>query len=224
MLVSITLVRYSKALVPFAFIAMAIHRLPLYFNSKISFWKLLGCGKNGTFDINPDFQQWGLLAVWQTKADFDEFQEKSLIAKWWRIFCFDQSYILLEPTSSHGKWSGKEPFGNPKIRQAKGRLAVLTRATIRPNKLKNFWRNVPPVASIMGKSKGFITSIGIGEAPFFMQATFSIWETVDDVVKFAYKDEEHAKVVKLTRDEGWYSEELFARFIILETHGKLIKA
>lgn len=224
MLVSITLVRYSKAFVPFAFIAMAIHRLPLYFNSKISFWKLLGCGKNGTFDINPDYQQWGLLAVWQTKADFEEFQEKSFIAKWWKMFCFDQSHILLTPTSSHGKWSGKEPFGNPKIKQTEGRIAVLTRATIRPNKLKNFWKNVPPVASIMHKSKGFVTSIGIGEAPFFMQATFSIWESVDDVVKFAYKDEEHAKVVKLTRDEDWYSEELFARFVILETHGKLIKA
>ncbi len=223
MLVSITLVRYPKALVPFAFIAMALHRLPLYFNSKISFWKLLGCGKNGTFDIHPDYQQWGLLAVWQNENDFHAFQQKSFIAKWWKFFCYNQSHILLEPTSSHGKWSGKEPFGNPKIKQPEGKIAVLTRATIRPSRLVKFWKNVPMVASIMGKTKGFICSVGIGETPFFMQATFSIWESVEDVVKFAYKDEEHSKIVKRTRDENWYSEELFARFIIVEVSGSLIK-
>ncbi|HTN21814.1 MAG TPA: DUF3291 domain-containing protein [Pelobium sp.] len=223
MLVSITLVRYPKMFVPLAFIAMAIHRLPLYFNTKCNFWKLLGCGKNGTFDVNPDFRQWGLLAVWQNKADFEEFHKNSFIAKWWKWFCNEQSYILLEPTSAHGKWSGKEPFGNPRIKQPEGKVAVLTRATIRINRLKNFWKNVPPVASIMNKTKGFVSSIGIGEAPFFMQATFSIWDSVEDVVAFAYKDAEHAKVVKLTRDENWYSEELFARFIIIEVSGNLFK-
>jgi hypothetical protein len=75
----------------------------------------------------------------------------------------------------------------------------------------------------MNRTKGFVSSIGIGEAPFFMQATFSIWESVDDVVAFAYKDAEHAEVVKLTRDENWYSEELFARFIIIEVSGNLFK-
>ncbi|HET8829959.1 MAG TPA: DUF3291 domain-containing protein [Pelobium sp.] len=224
MLVSITLVRYSKLLIPFAFIAMAVHRLPLYFTTGCTFWKLVGCGKNGTFDINPDFQQWGLLAVWQNKADFENFHKDSFVAKWWKIFCHEQSHIVLNPISSHGKWSGKEPFGNPKNKQPEGKVAVLTRATVRPSRLKNFWKNVPPIASIMNKTKGFISSTGIGEAPFFMQATFSIWDSVEDVVKFAYKDEEHAKVVKLTRDENWYSEELFARFSIVEVKGNLIKA
>lgn len=223
MIVSVTLVRYPKLLIPFAFIAMALHRIPLFFTKNCTFWKLVGCGKNGTFDINPDFQQWGLLAVWDNQHAFEKFHKQSFIAKWWKLFCYDQSYILLEPTSAHGKWSGKEPFGKPKIKQPTGKVAVLTRATVRPSRLKNFWRNVPPVANIMGKTTGFITSIGIGEAPFFMQATFSVWDSVEDVVKFAYKDEEHAKVVKLTRDEDWYSEELFARFSIIEVNGNLIK-
>ncbi len=200
---------------------MAIHRLPLYFTKGCTFWKLLGCGKNGTFDINPDYQQWGLMAVWNSESDFKEFKKSSFISKWWNLFCEEQYTIYLEPTESHGKWSGKEPFGNPKIKTHDGRVGVLTRATIRPTKLKGFWQNVPKVASIMGKSKGFITSIGVGEAPFFMQATFSVWESLEDVKKFAYKDQEHAEVIRLTRQENWYSEELFARFKILKTEGKL---
>ncbi len=223
MAVSITLVRYRKLFVPLAFMAMALHRVPLYFTKKCTFWKLLGCGKNGTFDINPDFQQWGLLAVWEDESDFNKFLQTSIISKWWNVLCTDQSTILLQPIAAHGKWSGDQPFGSPKNITSNGKIGVLTRATIRPSKLKRFWKNVPPVASIMGDAKGFITSIGIGEAPFFMQATFSIWESPEDVIKFAYKDAEHAKVVKLTRDEDWYSEELFARFNIISVTGNLIK-
>ncbi len=223
MIVTITLVRYPKKYIPFAFLSMALHRLPLLLTSSCRFWKLVGCGKNGTFDIHPDFQQWGLLAVWDKKEDFLHFEQHSFVGKWWHLFGEKQSTIFLEPTMAHGKWSGKEPFGNPKTKQPEGRVAVLTRATVRISRLKNFWRNVPPVASIMGKTKGFVTSIGIGEAPFFMQATFSIWESSEDIMQFAYKDPEHAKVVKLTRDENWYSEELFARFTILEITGNLIK-
>lgn len=183
----------------------------------------MGCGKNGTFDVHPDFQQWGLLATWKNVADFEAFQRSSFIGKWWNLFCYQQSTILLDPISAHGKWSGKEPFGKPKNQVQNGRVAVLTRATIRPSRLKNFWKNVPPVASIMSETKGFVSSVGIGEAPFFMQATFSIWESQEDVIAFAYKNAEHAKVIKLTRDENWYSEELFARFNILEVRGSLFK-
>ncbi|MEO5911661.1 MAG: DUF3291 domain-containing protein [Pelobium sp.] len=221
MLVSLTIVRYPKKYIPFAFLAMAVHRLPLYFTKGCTFWKLLGCGKNGTFDIHPDYQQWGLMAVWESEESYLNFKQNSLISKWWKAFCLEQWTVFLEPTESHGKWSGKEPFGNPKIKGHEGRVGVLTRATIRPTKLKSFWQNVPKVASIMGKAKGFITSVGIGEAPFFMQATFSVWESLEDVKTFAYRDQEHAEVIKKTRQENWYSEELFARFKILKSEGTL---
>lgn len=200
---------------------MALHRLPMLFNKKCSFWKLLGCGKNGTFDIHPDYQKWGLLAVWQNETDFNDFLTRSYVAKWWKFFTLEQYHIIAMPLESHGKWSGKQPFGNPKIKDHQGMVAVLTRATIRLNKLKNFWANVPAVANIMASAKGFVTSIGIGEAPFFMQATLSVWQSVDDVKNFAYKSKEHADVIKLTKDQNWYAEELFARFKILKTIGTI---
>jgi hypothetical protein len=221
MIVSITIVKYPKKYIPFAFFAMALHRLPLWFNKKCSFWKLLGCGKNGTFDIYPDYQKWGLLAVWNNEANFEDFKTRSFVAKWWNLFSIEQYHILAQPIEAHGKWSGKEPFGNPKIKDHEGLVAVLTRATIRVNKLKYFWANVPAVASIMANAKGFVTSIGIGEAPFFMQATLSVWQSVEDVKNFAYKSKEHAEVIKLTRSQNWYAEELFARFKIVKTFGTM---
>ncbi|PTQ96859.1 uncharacterized protein DUF3291 [Mucilaginibacter yixingensis] len=219
---SLTIVRYRKALVPFALLAMAVHRLPLRLQKGCTFWKLMGSGRKGTFDLNPDWQQWALLAVWNQQDDFERFYQSSFVSKWWQKLTTEQWTILCEPLQSHGKWDNKEPFKKPTETEGYGDpIAVLTRATIRFNRLKNFWANVDGVAQIMSDAPGYIMSVGIGEAPVYRQATFSIWQSVDDVKNFAYRSREHGEVIKKTRDENWYSEELFARFKILETRGTL---
>ena len=221
MIVSLTIIRYRKAFIPFALLAMALHRLFMWLQKGCTFWKLLGTGRNGTFDLQPDWQQWGLLAVWDSREDFDSFYKKSFVAAWWRVLAREQWTLLCVPLQSHGKWDGKEPFGNPDSRNYTGTVAVLTRATIRMSKLKNFWANVDSVANIMAGAAGYITSFGIGEAPVYRQATFSIWRNVEDVKAFAYASKEHADVITKTRTERWYSEELFARFRPVASFGTL---
>lgn len=221
MLVSLTIIRYSKATVPFAFLAMALHRIPLTLNRNCSFWKLMGSGKNGTFDKSPDVQQWALLAVWNSDKDFHQFRQSSFISFWWKTLAKETYTILCQPLASHGTWNGKEPFGDPQNNSYTGPVAVLTRATIRFSRLKNFWANVDKTAKLMLSSKGYITSFGIGEAPLYRQATFSVWESIEDVKAFAYQSAEHREVIKKTRDENWYSEELFARFKPIASFGKL---
>ncbi|GAB3512634.1 hypothetical protein GCM10027442_24110 [Emticicia fontis] len=197
-------------------------RLPLWFTHGLTFWKLLGCGRNGSFDIQPDLEQWGLLAVWETEEDFINFQQNSFLQKWWKLFSKEQWTILCQSYESHGKWDGKEPFKSENINNNyQGKIVVLTRASIRLSKLKDFWSNVPAVSNHVKQARGFITSIGIGELPFIRQATFSIWESLDDVKQFAYRQREHADVIKKTRKAEWYSEELFARFIPIRIEGKM---
>jgi heme-degrading monooxygenase HmoA len=224
MIVSLTMVRYRKLFVPFALLAMAIHRLPMLFQKGCTFWQLVGSGKNGTFSLSPDWQQWGLLAVWDNREDFERFYERSFIESWWNIFTVEKWTILCEPVQSHGKWDGKEPFGNPNVTGYDGPVAILTRATVRWSRLKNFWANVNEVSELMRKAQGYITSLGIGERPVYKQATFSIWNSLDDVKAFAYRSKEHAEVIKKTREEGWYSEELFARFKPIASIGTLNNA
>jgi heme-degrading monooxygenase HmoA len=224
MIVSLTIVRYRKLFIPFALLAMAIHRRPIRMQKGCTFWQLLGTGKNGTFSLAPDWQQWGLLAVWNNREDFERFYERSFIAKWWNAFGVEKWTILCKPLQSHGKWDGKEPFGNPNITGYNGPIAILTRATVRINRLKNFWASVDEVSDLMRKSPGYITSLGIGERPLYRQATFSVWNSLDNVKAFAYGSREHAEVIKKTRDEGWYSEELFARFKLVAVSGTLNNA
>ncbi len=224
---SLTIVKYPAFFIPFAFFAMAVHRLPLWLNKKIFFYKLMGTGRNGTFDKTPDFRQWALLTVFDEKllpasqnGGYDiQRLYGSFIAGWFRFFKCSVHTYLLQPVEGHGLWDGKNPFGSfTKTIAAQEQTAVLTRATIRLNKLKYFWQNVAPVAAKMNTAKGFITSYGVGEIPWIKQATFSVWQTKDDMKAFAYGMKEHAEVIKKTRKQDWYSEEMFVRFQILKEY------
>ena len=171
----------------------------------------MGCGKNGTFDKHPDWNQWALLMVGE-EAFAGDIQ---FINGWFRLFKATITQHLLEPIEGHGTWDGKEVFGKlPKQTDYEGQIAVLTRATIRLNKLKSFWSNVGGVAAQMAGADGLISSVGIGEVPFIKQATFSVWESKAQMKNFAYKMHQHAEVIRKTKKEDWYSEEMFVRFKI----------
>lgn len=73
----------------------------------------------------------------------------------------------------------------------------------------------------MTSAPGYITSFGVGEDPFMHQATISFWQDMEAVKGFAYRSPEHVEVIKKTRSENWYSEELFARFIPIKSRGTL---
>lgn len=227
MLATLIIIRYKKRFVPFAILAMAIHHIPFWFNNKTVFYKLLGCGKNGTFDKHPDWQQWGILTVHNENVFTTSFPPLielygPFINYWLRFFKCETCIFYLAPQEGHGKWDGKSCFGAlPKQNDFDGPVAVLTRATIRISKLSSFWKNVESVAKQMTTAKGFITSIGIGETPYVKQATFSVWQNKESMKAFAYQMKEHADVIRKTKKEQWYSEEMFVRFKPLKVTGSI---
>jgi hypothetical protein len=101
-----------------------------------------------------------------------------------------------------------------------GMLGVLTRATIRPRHLRAFWRDVPAASRALEKAPGLVASIGVGELPLIRQATFSLWRDTEAMKRYAYGTAEHREVIERTRREGWYSEELFARFAVVDVVGE----
>ena len=60
-----------------------------------------------------------------------------------------------------------------------------------------------------------IEAFGIGESPFGLQGTFSIWRNEASIKDFAFKGAAHVLVIRQTHEVGWYSEELFARFKVV---------
>ena len=132
----------------------------------------------------------------------------------------------LLPVSWKGRWSGVDPlygFAPVDVSTLQGhvKVAAITRARIKPNQWRSFWNAVPPVASSLTKTPGLLYKVGIGEAPVGLQGTFSLWTSSAAIDTFAYKTPEHREVVRRTQTSGWYAEEMFARFAVIDSTGTL---
>lgn len=185
----------------------------------LQFSKLLGSGGKQGFSILPNFGLYSLLCVWNDEPSATHFFTENPIFKNFQHHSSTHQTIFLKALTSHGKWDGVEPFNNPKEKTT-GKIAIITRAKIKLSKLWQFWRFVRPVSKDMYKKDGLIFSVGIGELPLIQQATFSIWESTEKMMEYAYKDNPHRQVIQKTRELGWYREELFARFSIVSVVGE----
>ena len=214
--------KIDKKYIPWAFLQMGLNRFVLQRREEITFWKLLGTGKGETFTPrDADSTRWGLLISIDEKA-LTEF-EKSPLIKRWNERARSSFAATLRPISSHGEWSRKAPFvSEPELAKTWcGHVAAITRARIKWRKNLTFWRSVPPVTSSLKSSTGLLSAIGIGEAPIGLQGTFSLWESQAAIRDFAYKGAAHKAAIEATHREGWYAEELFARFAVTDQRGSL---
>lgn len=223
----LTLSRYPNKHILTAIHSMPFFRLPLSVNKQIQFYKLMGCGKNGVFSLQADWNQYALLShgsVPDIQDNYENWKEKyygKFITKWWK-FCGCETWtIVLEPVFSHGKWNGSSfPISEKSLGDDEP-VAVLTRATIKPYKAYDFWKNTIPVQKQIKNIPGLVFSVGMGEMPILRQATFSIWENQETMKAFAYSKTRHKEVIKQTRENKWYSEEMFTRFRIVQTAGTI---
>lgn len=184
-----------------------------------SFVKMFGAGSGNGFNLMPDFGVYGLLAVWENERAARLFFQQNETFKTYQNRAKEIFTVFLQPIMAHGKWDGIEPFENNTTYGVNAPMAVLTRGTVKTPFILDFLRFTSKTSHSMEGAEGRLFSIGIGEVPITQQATFSIWENAEAMKNYAYKNPHHTEVIKKTRELSWYSEELFARFQILDTEG-----
>jgi hypothetical protein len=219
---ALTLARYPWRNAYGALVGMGLHRLWLRRVPGLRFWKLLGSAQGLGFGAwNP--RRYGLFTVWDSQVALEAFERDSPVMASYRRRADELWTVRLKPLSWHGAWGGADPFAGmapePPHALREGPLAILTRATIRPWRVAAFRAAARKVDGELARRPGLLAAIGIGEAPVFTQATFSLWASPEAVRGFAYAEPEHLAAMRRRAIEGWYSEELFARFRPIASYG-----
>jgi hypothetical protein len=203
-----------KRHIPFAFLQMAIGRRQARNIPGVTFAKLMGTGTGKTFTpSDSDLRQWAILFV----ADDLDVVASSTFTKSWQKRALKVEKLELNPVSSHGKWSRREPFAISTAARIGGPVVAITRARLKWGQAIRFWRSIPPVVEDLHNADGLLFSIGIGEAPIGLQGTLSIWSSERALRDFSYKNAPHRRAIEDTAKYNWYSEELFARFDLVNT-------
>jgi spheroidene monooxygenase len=201
---------------------MGAARLALRGEPHLLFWKLCGCGTGEGFTPRPNWGVWAILAAWPDEAGARDGIGRSPVWQRWRQRAAEHCTVFLSPLSSRGAWSGVNPFvPEPHPADPEGPLAVLTRASVKPGRALRFWRLVPDISAVIGQDPNVLFKIGIGEVPLLHQITFSIWPDAACMARFARGDGPHGRAIRAVREEGWFTDELYARFRVLGVEGAL---
>jgi hypothetical protein len=218
---TLTLVRYSPARAVLGAARVATDAPRLRRTPGLRFFRTMGTGGGIGFSVKPDLRTWALFAAWETERDWERFRAGSPLLR--RHEGGEETFsLVLAPVAAHGRWAGLEPFGALPPGGDVGPdepVAVLTRATLRTSRALRFWSRVAPVDRTLRAEPELLASFGFGEVPWLRQGTLSVWRTRAAMEAWAYRTPEHMETVRRTREEGWYAEELFARFRVLRSHG-----
>ncbi len=214
--VTLNLFRFDRTLTRLWVLGqMGAARFALPHVKGLNFWKLCGSGTGEGFTPKPNWGTWAILAGWDSREQADAGLQRPPFSQW-RNRADESMTLFLEPYAARGKWAGRQPFlpeGGPD-----GAIAAMTRATVKPAHALRFWGRVPDISAKVGTDPNVIFKIGIGEVPLLHQVTFSIWPDADAMAAFARRGA-HAEAIQAVRDEGWFNEELYARFRITGCKG-----
>ena len=182
------------------------------------FSKVLGSGFEGGFGLRPSPSRQGMFGLFESLSAAQAFVTNSNVLQAYQERSDEFCWALLTTWSCRGSWDGQS-LEVCAAQPIKGPVAALTRASIKLGKAPAFWRHAPPSQTALADAKGCQLAVGLGEAPFVRQATFSIWDSVSDMNAYA-RSGAHLEAIQAAAQNDYFSESMFARFVPLQVQGQ----
>ena len=201
-----------------AFARMGLSRPAMSRLDGARFTKLLGTGSGAGFSTRPNFGVYAVLTEWQNPSAAQAGVRSSPIHGPWRAKARQSVTFFLETVSSRGTWDGHSFPVTGHVQSLP--VVALTRASIKPSKLRRFWSAVPAVSDQAENDSARRFMIGAGEIPWLHQVTFSLWDTTDAMETFARRSPTHGPAMRDAYKEGWFSEYCFLRFNLVAVEGR----
>ncbi len=177
----------------------------------LRFFKILGSGHEAGFGLRPSGSRQGLFCVFDDDAAAESFLDASPVSAAYRSHSREHLSVVLRPFASRGTWAGTAlPASVPA--PADGPIAALTRASIRPAAAWSFWRRAPAAEASLQNAPGCLLAAGLGEAPLFRQATFSVWDSVQSMDAYA-RSGAHLQAIQAAHAQRYFAESMFVRFV-----------
>ena len=182
------------------------------------FSKVLGSGYEGGFGLRPSPSRQGVFGLFESMQTAQAFIDQSSVIEAYQERSNELCWVLIKTWSCRGSWDGQS-LDVCAAQPIKGPVAALTRASIKLAKAPAFWRHAPPSQNALAEAKGCQLAVGLGEAPFVRQATFSIWDSVTDMNAYA-RSGSHLEAIQAAAENDYFSESMFARFVPLKVQGQ----
>jgi spheroidene monooxygenase len=177
----------------------------------LRFFKVLGSGRDGGFGLRPSSTHQGLFCLFDDDQAADRFLEHSRVAEAYRSHARECFSVKLRAFSSRGSWSGRS-MAVSVAAPGDGPIAALTRASIHPSRAWRFWQKAPPAERDLVAAPGCLLAAGLGEAPVLRQATFSLWQDVASMDRYA-RSGAHLEAIRAAHQGQYFSESMFVRFV-----------
>lgn len=184
----------------------------------LRFFKVLGSGHDGGFGLRPSASRQGLFCVFADEDSATRFLDASPLVAAYRQRSTEFFSVRLRAFSSRGSWAGM-PLAVTAAAPTQGPIAALTRAAIRPLAAAAFWRHAPPSERALEAAEGCRLVSAIGEAPLLRQATFTVWDSVAAMDRYA-RSGAHLDAIRAARHGRYFSESMFTRFVPYDAQGQ----
>jgi hypothetical protein len=160
------------------------------------------------------------LCLWEDEFSLERFLQ-SPVGRRWREATSEYCSLRLDPFGAFGSYFGEAPLAElPRSAAPDGPVVLWTFASIPLHSRFFFWRTIRHANRALLESQGLIAATAGPERSYAGAMTFTVWESLDDALRFAYREQPHKAIVKRANAEGLLKDSMFIRFRPLAVEGR----